>query len=151
MPSYDSGSDWKRGRFAGTLKGPQVDVTGRVTSSGVLEADGIGYRTGAGSTVTQLTNKSTGVTINAKTGTITMVNAQLNADTTVSFAVTNSAVGATDLVVLNHNSVATLGSYLLNASTFASGSFQIDVRNITTGNLSEAIVIRFAVIKSVNA
>ena len=151
MPSYDAGSDWKRNKFAGTVKGPNVDVTGRVTSSGVLEADGIGYRTGAGSTVTQLTNKTTGVTINAKTGTITMNNAQLTTDAIASFAVTNSAVGATDLVVLNHNSVATLGKYLLNASTFASGSFQIDVTNISTGSLSEAIVIRFAVIKSVNA
>ena len=151
MPSYDSGSDWTRNRFAGTLKGPNVQVTGSVKSTGVLEADGVGYATGAGSTVTQLTNKSTGVTINAKTGLITMVNSALGSDAIVSFAVTNSAVGATDQVVLQHNSAGTLGKYVLNSSTFAAGSFQIDVTNISTGSLSEAIVIRFTVIKSVNA
>ena len=151
MPSYDRGSDWKRNRWAGTISGPQVDVTGRVTSSGVLEADGIGYRTGAGSTVTQQTNKSTGVTINAKTGLITMNNAALAADAIVTFVVTNSAVGATDMVVLQHDSVATFGAYLLTPNTFASGSFSISVTNVSAGSLSNAIVIRFLVIKSVNA
>ena len=80
-----------------------------------------------------------------------MVNSALGSDAIVSFAVTNSAVGATDQVVLQHNSAGTVGKYVLNSSTFAAGSFQIDVTNISTGSLSEAIVIRFTVIKSVNA
>jgi len=44
----------------------------------------------------------------------------------------------------------TAGSYLLNAQC-AAGSANINVRNITTGSLSEAIVIAFAVIKAVAA
>ena len=151
MASYDLGSDWKRNRFAGTLAGPNVDVTGRVTSNSVLAADGLGYRTGAGSTVTQATDKSTGVTINAKTGLITMNNASLADSTIVSFAVTNSSVGATDMVVLQHNSGGTLGSYTFNASTFTAGAFQIDVQNVSGATLSDAIVLRFMVFKSVNA
>lgn len=105
-----------------------------------------GYGTGRG-TVTQETNKSTGVTLNAPCGAITMNGAALNADTTVSFTLTNSSIAATDLLVLNHVSGGTAGSYSLNAQA-AAGSASINVRNITAGSLSEAIVIGFAVIKA---
>jgi hypothetical protein len=105
-----------------------------------------GYGTGRG-TATQETNKSTGVTLNAPCGAITMNGAALNADTTVSFTLTNSSIAATDLLVLNHVSGGTAGSYILNAQA-AAGSASINVRNITAVSLSEAIVIGFAVIKS---
>lgn len=105
-----------------------------------------GYTTGRG-TATQATNKSTGVTLNAPSGAITMNAAALAADTTVSFTLTNSSIAATDLLVLNHVSGGTAGSYLLNAQA-AAGSASINVRNITGGSLSEAIVIGFAVIKA---
>jgi hypothetical protein len=105
-----------------------------------------GYGTGRG-TVTQSTNKSTGVTLNAPCGAITMNGAALNADTTVSFTLTNSSIAATDLLVLNHVSGGTAGAYVLNAQA-AAGSASINVRNITVGSLSEAIVIGFAIIKS---
>ena len=109
-----------------------------------------GYGTGAGGTVTQATNKSTGVTLNTRCGQVTMNNAALNADTTVSFVLTNSDIAAGDVLMLNHISGGTPGSYLLNARS-AAGSATIDVRNITAGNLSEAIVIAFAVIKATTA
>ena len=44
----------------------------------------------------------------------------------------------------------TAGAYALNAQC-AAGSAAINVRNVTAGNLAEAIVIRFAVIKAVSA
>jgi hypothetical protein len=50
-------------------------------------------------------------------------------------------------VVLNHASAGTAGAYTLNAQA-AAGSASINVRNVTGGALSEAIVIRFAVIKA---
>lgn len=105
-----------------------------------------GYGTGR-DTVTQSTNKSTGVTLNAPCGAITMNGAALSADTTVSFTLTNSSIAATDLLVLNHISGGTAGSYILNAQA-AAGSASINVRNITAGSLSEAIVIGFAIIKT---
>ena len=111
----------------------------------------IGYLTGAGGAVTQLTSKSTSVTLNKTTGQITMHNAGLTHDTTVSFTLNNSKIEAGDVLILNHISGGTnFGSYLLNART-AAGSAIIDVRNIVNTNttLSEAIVIAFAVIKSV--
>ena len=104
-----------------------------------------GYGTGRG-TVTQGTNKSTGVTLNAPCGAITMNGAALSADTTVSFTLTNTSIAATDLLVLNHVSGGTAGAYVLNAQA-AAGSASINVTNISTGSLSEAIVIGFAIIK----
>ena len=115
-----------------------------------LNSDKAGYITGEGGAVTQATSKSTGVTLNTKCGQITMNAAALAADTTVSFTLTNSTIAATDVLVLNHVSGGTAGSYLLNAQA-AAGSASINVRNITGGSLSEAIVIGFAVIKAVIA
>ena len=115
-----------------------------------LNTDKAGYITGEGGTVTQATSKSTAVTLSKKCGQITMHNASLAADTTVSFTLTNSTIAATDLLVLNHVSGGTAGSYLLNAQAGA-GSASINVRNITAGSLGEAIVIGFAVVKAVTA
>jgi hypothetical protein len=106
-----------------------------------------GYGSGAGGVVTQATSKSTGATLNTRCGTITMNAAQLAANTTVSFTLTNNQIAATDVVVLNHASAGTAGAYTLNAQA-AAGSASINVRNVTGGALSEAIVIRFAVVKA---
>lgn len=111
---------------------------------------GVGYAAGAGGTVTQATSKSTGVTLSKVSGAITMNAAALAAATIVSFVLTNTAIAATDVLVLNHISGGTPGSYTLNARA-AAGSATIDVRNNTAGSLSEAIVIQFTVMKGVNA
>jgi len=115
-----------------------------------LNSDKAGYITGEGGAVTQATSKSTGVTLDKKCGQITLNGAALAADTTVSFTLTNSTIAATDILVLNHVSAGTAGAYTLNAQA-AAGSASINVRNVTSGSLSEAIVIGFAVIKAVIA
>ena len=111
---------------------------------------GIGYGTGAGGVVTQATSKSTAVTLNRVCGAITMNNAALGAATIVSFTLNNTSIAAGDVLILNHISGGTPGSYTLNARS-AAGSATIDVRNNTAGGLSEAIVIQFAVFKAVSA
>jgi hypothetical protein len=121
-----------------------VEVDANFTN---LNTDKAGYIAGEGGTVAQSTSKSTAVTLNKKSGQITMNGAALAAATTVSFTLTNSTIAATDLLVLNHVSGGTAGSYLLNAQA-AAGSASINVRNITAGSLSEAIVIGFAVVKA---
>ena len=115
-----------------------------------LNTDKAGYVTGEGGAVTQATSKSTGVTLSKKCGQITMNAAALAADTTVTFTLTNTTIAATDIIVLNHVSGGTAGSYLLNAQA-GSGSASINVGNITSGSWSQAIVIGFAVIKAVTA
>ncbi len=113
-------------------------------------SDGIGYSSGAGGTVTQITSKATGVTLNKISGQVTMNAAALAAGVIVSFVMTNSAIVATDVLILNHVSGGTVGSYTLNAQA-AAGSATINVRNNTAGSLAEAIVIAFAVVKAVTA
>ena len=104
-----------------------------------------------GGTVTQATNKSTGVTLNTESGQITMNNAQLNAGVEVTFTVTNSKIAATDVVVACHGSAGTSVSYLVNANTMAAGSFKVTVSNVSGGNLSEAIVINFVAFKGASS
>jgi len=113
-----------------------------------LNTDKAGYVAGEGGTVAQDTSKSTGVTLSKKCGQIEMDPEALAANTTVTFTLTNTEIVATDIIVLNHVSGGTAGSYLLNAQA-GSGSASINVRNITGGSLSEAIVIGFAIIKAV--
>ena len=105
-----------------------------------------GYIAGGGGTVTQATNKATGVTLNKPSGQITMNNAALAAATIVSFTFTNSTISSTDLLVINHVSGGTVGAYTFTAAC-GSGSATIYVRNATSGSLGEAIVLRYAVIK----
>ena len=106
-----------------------------------------GYGAGAGGTVTQATNKSTGVTLNTRCGQVTMNGANLVADTAVTFTLTNTQIAATDVLMLNHVSGGTLGTYSFVARC-AAGSATISVRNVTAGDLAEAVVIGFAAIKA---
>lgn len=109
----------------------------------------VGYRAGAGAAVTQATSKSTGVTINAPCGAITTHNAALAAGAEVGFTVTNSQVAATDVVVVCIKSGATADSYGTTVDAVAAGSFRVSLTNLSAGSLGEALVINFAVIKSV--
>ena len=131
----------------GAATGTSLSVTGNIVISGTGK---LGYTTGSGGTVTQATSKATGVTLSESTGQITLNAAALASDTTVSFTLTNTVIEANDILILNHISAGTAGSYLLNAQS-AAGSASINVRNITAGSLSEAIVVAFAVIKAVTA
>jgi hypothetical protein len=100
-----------------------------------------------GGTVTQATSKSTGVTLNTRSGAITMNNAGLTTFTTVGFVLTNSTIGANDLVVVAIKSGATANAYQVAVGAISAGSCRIEVRNNTAGTLSEALVLSFRVIR----
>jgi hypothetical protein len=101
---------------------------------------------GLGGSVTQATNKATGVTLNRRCGQILMNNAALAAGATVSFVFTNSFLTAlSTFVIRNSGSVGTAGAYRVQERANGVGSVQIDITNITGGSLSEAIVLNFAV------
>ena len=104
-----------------------------------------------GGTVTQATSKATGVTLNAASGQITLHDAALAAAAEVTFEVTNSEIGAADVVVVNHSSVGTAGAYLAQATTIAAGSFKITVANLSSGSLGEAIVLSFVALKGASS
>ncbi len=113
---------------------------------------GVGYATGAGGAQVQGagSGKATTVVSNTATTAITMNNAALNAGIIVSFTFTNSAIASTDTVLVTHESAGTIGCYSCWGQPGA-GTSTITIKNISAGNLSEAIVLRVTVIKSVSA
>ncbi len=127
-----------------------ISASGNIVSNAnILLTDGgtLGYNAGAGGTVSQSGNKTQGVTLNKPSGEITMQNTALNAATTVQFTLTNSTISAHDLLLLNIvGGVATGAAYNLDANC-TTGSAVVSVRNITAGSLSEAIVLRYVVIR----
>ena len=116
----------------------------------ILSDEQFGYTAEAQGTVTQLTDKSTAVTLNKSAGRITMNNASLNTATNATFTLNNSLISANDTVILTiSGGQATPGSYNVFANGLAAGSVSISLRNISGGTLSEAVVINFALIHCV--
>jgi hypothetical protein len=121
-----------------------IDTGGNVL---VTAAGGLGYGTGSGGSVTQVTSRTTGVTLNKTNGAITLVSAAGLA-TFQSFTVTNSTVAATDVVSVVQKSGTDL--YQIFVTAVAAGSFRITYA--TTGGVTiEQPVFNFAVIKGVTA
>jgi hypothetical protein len=128
----------------GAATGTSVIATGTIVSTGTA---GIGYATGAGGAVTQLTSRTTGVTLNKTTGAITMFSAAGSA-TAATFTVSNSTVAATDVIIVNQKSGTNL--YDLMVTAIVAGSFNITFLT-TGGTATDAPVFNFAVIKAVAA
>jgi len=130
-----------------------VESSKSIKSIGAATVGGIGYGTGAGSSVTQATNRSTAVTINAPCGLITTNNASLAAEASAAFTVNNSAVELGDVVVVAQRSGSDGGNTAVNVTTVAAGSFAIRVsnNNAAAGTAETGpILINFAVIKAVS-
>ena len=139
--------DINGGTIDATPIGSSTPAAGTFSLVGVTGAGGLGYATGAGSTVTQITSRTTGVTINNPTGAITLVSA---AGTTSwqTFTVTNSTVAATDTVIVSQKSGTDLN--MIHVTAVAAGSFNISFAT-TGGTTTEQPVFNFAVIKAVTA
>lgn len=120
---------------------------------GVLVNDtdtGIGYTTGAGSTVTQITNASTAVTINRVCGQITTVALTTAGAAEEAFTVNNSTVDANDVVAVS-TTYAGAGKPIVFVTNQAAGSFVMNITNVSASSLDAVCVINFVVIKSVTS
>ena len=139
--------------FTGSAERMRIDSSGNVLVTG---SGGLGYGTGSGGTVTQLTSKSTGVTLNKPYGQIIMNNAALAAGASVTFNVNNSVMNgaATDAVLVSpvFNTVV-IQNYRVEAfpGSFGGGGFLVKVTNVSASSLAEAVVLNFAVIKGATA
>jgi hypothetical protein len=109
----------------------------------ITYTDTIGYGTGSGGTVTQLTSRTTGVTLNKLSGAITLVSAA-GTTTATTFTVTNSTVTAADTIIVNQKSGTNL--YITAVTSVAAGSFKITFYT-TGGTTTEAPVFNFNVIR----
>lgn len=128
------------------------------TNTGTFRSTtGIGYGnidggSGVGGTVTQATNRTTGVTLSTICGAITTNNASLAAEASAEFTVTNALVGVADVPVIAQRSGSNSGGTVVYVSTVAAGSFKIVVQNNNaSGGTAEtgAIIINFAIVKSI--
>jgi hypothetical protein len=109
----------------------------------------IGYSAAAQGAVTQLTDKSTGVTLNKSAGRITMHNAALAGGAVASFILTNSTISAKDTIIVTVGSNTTgsaAGAYTTYISYMAAGTALISLRNLSATSYSEAVIINFTVI-----
>ena len=79
-----------------------------------------------------------------------MNGAELAGAAEVTFQVNNDKIAATDVVVVNHSSAGTAGSYLVQANSIAAGSFAITVANVGS-TASEAIVLSFVLLKGASS
>jgi hypothetical protein len=150
----DAADALKLNKAGDTMTGALI-VNSTIASNSTILANGnsskIGYDTGAGGSVTQGAGaKTNAVTLDRPTGIILTDNAALAANTAVTFNLSNSVIKDTDIVIVSHISGGTLGSYNF-ATAPSAGNANIVIRNITAASLSEALTLRFIVIKSVNA
>lgn len=130
-----------------------LDTLSTTTGFSLSDTAGIGYLagTGIGSNVIQSSSRSTGVTINTVTGSITMNAASLaiagTTGDTATFTVTNSKVSSPDTIVLSLRTTST-GLPHVWVKSVTNGSFNISIKNesLTTADTT-ADVINLAIIK----
>lgn len=131
--------------FYGSLRatGPTATLGYGATTTGLQGA--------TGGTVTQASNRTTGVTLNTICGAITTNTTSLAAEAAAAFVVTNSLIAITDTVVVSQRSGSNGGNTDVFVSAVAAGSFSITVsnNNAAAGTAETgAIIINFAVIKA---
>ena len=109
----------------------------------------LGYAASAQGTVTQLTDKSTAVTLNKSAGRITMNNAALAGGAVALFTLNNSLISANDTIIVCVSSTttgSTAGAYTTYVSNMTTGSCVIALRNLSATSYSEAVIINYSVI-----
>ena len=141
---------------AGSIDGTTVGATTPASVKGttVEATTALGYAVGAGGTVVQATSRTTGVTLNKITGQITLFAANLTQHDADEFTLTNSTIGANDVVALCIKSgvdAATRKYYQVNVVSTAAGSCVISVGNIDNTTIpaagTESPVLQFVVLK----
>lgn len=142
------------GSAVGTTPAISVDSALNTSLGGhaiiTAATDGL-VHTGSG-TVTQASNHTTAVTINATSGVIQLAAVALNAATNAEFTVTNSTVQADSVIILTVQDENTTNNAQLTACThtIAGGSFKISVFNpaATGATSTTASKIHFLVINN---
>jgi hypothetical protein len=129
-----------------TLESLAISGNARISGSG-----GLGYTTGSGGTVTQITSKATSVLLDKTNGQIITSNSNLTASTVTTFTLNNSTIAATDTVIVHRASGGTGGSYLVWCDGVGAGTATIAIQNITGGALAQALTLNFAIIKAVTS
>ena len=109
----------------------------------------LGYCSCAFGEVTQLTSKTTNVTLNTPTGRITMDDSTLNNNAVARFTMNNSSVGPNDAVIVNIKlNGSTPEAYIAFVADIGDGFVDIALWNRSGGQLSESVELNFSVIRN---
>lgn len=141
--------------FTGAITAAASTFTGLITAAGGLlsssATQALGYGTGAGGAVTQMTDATTGVTLSKPCGQITTVALTTAAAAEEAFVVTNTLVDATDVVAVS-TTYAGAGTPVVFITNVGAGVFTINISNVHAANaLNAVLIINFAVLKTVVA
>ena len=128
--------------LVGTSSNDYVTLQKRDATTWVETNRSLNNANAAGS-VTQLTSQTTGVTLDAIRGSITLVSAA-GTTTPTTFTLTNSFITVDDVVVVNQRSAA--NKFVVFITALANGSCDITFYTDTT--TTEAPIFQFAVIKN---
>lgn len=135
----------------GAATGTSLAVTGALTSSG----GNIGYTSGAGGTVTQITSQTTAVTLNTLSGMVQMYSGtSIGHEGAAVFQVNNNRVAQSDVVIVSIRGGTNSGNTQANVVEVGSGYFKIAVSNNAVNTNTEtgsSIQINFAVFKATTA
>ena len=113
----------------------------------VTGGGGLGYGTGSGGTVTQLTSKSSAVTLNKPTGKIIMNNEALTPSGVVSFSVYNTTINYADTICYSiTGSITNINNYSITIYT-REDSMDISITNKSSTSLSEPVEIMYSIIR----
>ena len=119
----------------------------RVTSSTGV----VGYGVGAGGTVTQLTSKSTAVTLNKPSGQIITSSSALGAGVTTAFALNNTLLTGNDNIKVIVGGTGTAGAYQADCTYCINGAASITIKNLDAVARTDAVSINFTVLKGANS
>jgi hypothetical protein len=117
-----------------------------ITAANIYSTSTIGYAAGNFATVTQLNNKTTGVTISTSSGQIVTANSQLAPSAQAVFVVTCSSVSTNDNVICSIASGGTLGAYNVFIAAIGNGSFTVVIKNSTNNAYSEAVTLNYSIL-----
>lgn len=99
--------------------------------------------------VTQETSITTGVTCSSLSGAITTVSQTVAAGAEAEFTVTNTKVAATDVVVACIKTHTSAGTFAVDVSAVAAGSFKLRLTNLHASAAGDnVLVINFLVLKA---
>ena len=117
-----------------------------IQATNIYATSQLGYNGGNFGTVTQLNNKTTGVTINTASGAITTANSQLAPSAQAVFIVTCSSVSVDDNVICSIASGGTQGAYNVFIAAIGNGSFTVVIKNSTNNAYSEAVTLNYSIL-----
>lgn len=148
LPRYDGVSGKLQGSSVTISDSSNMIVPGGILSTGLM---GIGYGTGAGGTVTQLTSKATAVTLNKPSGRIITSSSALGAGVTVAFTLNNTLLTGNDNIKVIVGGAGAAGAYQADCTYCINGAANITIKNLDSISRTDAFAINFTIIKGASS